>query len=202
MPATRPLCLICESVEGKYKCPRCNEYTCSMACSREHRDNHPAVEPAKENKPQMPPSHEGNPVDTALAQQHDPNSMSAIADMPEYHALIERYPMLPQHLSMVAAATDPSAMTGVGVDPKYRGRPGFRPSKPPQVWTKEVGLENGVKVLQECKASPDDISEAMREFATLVHIFKERRDTETSRRQKLEEDAKAIGSLIKEEGTS
>ncbi|KAI0907668.1 hypothetical protein F4824DRAFT_487380 [Ustulina deusta] len=188
MAATRPLCLICDTVEGKYRCPRCDAHTCSLACSREHRDNHPVVE----EKPAPPKSVDLDAVaQLALSDQQHPARLSDIADSPEYKALLQRYPDLEKCLWSIATATDP---------PKP-SRGSNIPRKANQPWTREAGMTNAVHLVQSIKASPGDVRDALREFSDLVSIFKTRMQAqdEQERKRRVEEDAEIISTLMREE---
>ncbi|KAI5926093.1 hypothetical protein F4810DRAFT_624936 [Camillea tinctor] len=212
MPATRPLCLICEAVEGKYKCPRCNAYTCCVACSREHRDNHPPVEVAETPANTQPASASAAVVPvTNLPQGDEAGSgrfrMSSIADMPEYHELVKKYPRLEAQLWGIARATDPPSTNESGHNVKQPGLPGLKNRKHNQPWDKDIGLENGRKTLHQLTITPSDDREAIREFCELVYLFRSRvqsadTDTDTELRRKLaQEDAHTIGRLIRNEKT-
>ncbi|KAI1816398.1 hypothetical protein GGS20DRAFT_230686 [Poronia punctata] len=187
MAATRPLCFVCNAVAGKYKCPRCEEYTCSVACSREHRDNHPPVEPKPEAKPTIgtlnsePKTHDDS-------GQLRPFKLSDIVDTPEYQNLLQRYPDLEKYLWQIATATDPP-------DPSRNSR------KPTQPWTREVGMDNAVQLVQTIKASPGDVRNALREFTDLVSMFKAKMQTQDDelRKERAKHDAEVISSLLREE---
>ncbi|KAI1150451.1 hypothetical protein F4825DRAFT_463343 [Nemania diffusa] len=188
MAASRPLCCICNTVEGKYKCPRCDKITCSLNCSREHRDNHPVVE----EKPKL-----SNSTNRAVEEQHvsldqkRPTQLSDIADAPEYKNLVQRYPDLERALWSIATATDPPQPT--------QGGNMFRKANQP--WTREVGMSNAVHLVQSIKISPGDVRDALREFSDLVSIFKTRIQTQDDqiRKQRAEEDAQIINTLLREE---
>ncbi|KAI0479281.1 hypothetical protein GGR56DRAFT_371504 [Xylariaceae sp. FL0804] len=202
MVATRPSCLVCEAVEGKYKCPRCNVYTCSLACSREHRDNHPAVEVAGPSPSESSSSYTTcvpSPVESASGQ----TGPSSLVDMPEYKMLMQRYPTLEMLLWQIAEATDPPQSNGNGANDKCAGLPGFHQGKrkPNKPWTKDEGMENGLKMLQYAKQAPNEPSEAIREFCELYWMYKARSSTEEGIRQQRAEDAQAIGRLLKDEKT-
>ncbi|KAI0406307.1 hypothetical protein F4802DRAFT_558734 [Xylaria palmicola] len=187
MGATRPLCIVCNAVEGKYKCPLCDQFTCSLACSRGHRENHPPVE----EKPKPPKS---NGVDTAAhsrpSDQQRPSKLSEIADTPEYKSLLERYPDLEAYLWNIAGATDPPKPSPGG----YMSRKANKP------WTREEGMSNAVNLVQTIKASPGDLRDALREFSDLVAMFKTRIQAQDDRaRKRREEDAEVISSLLREE---
>ncbi|KAI1431741.1 hypothetical protein GGR50DRAFT_42528 [Xylaria sp. CBS 124048] len=186
--ATRPPCLVCKSVEGKYRCPRCDDYTCSVACSREHRDNHPSVE-------EKPKIKVGPGLTTANSQppseQKVPTKLSDIADTPEYKALCQRYPDLQQYLLNIAKATDPPKSS--------RGGAGSRKANQP--WTQEEGLSNAVRLVQAIKTSPGDVRDAVREFSDLVNAFKTKlqEPNEKLRKDRAERDAQIIAGLLREE---
>ncbi|KAI0602276.1 hypothetical protein F4775DRAFT_588504 [Biscogniauxia sp. FL1348] len=201
MPATRPLCLVCEAVEGKYKCPRCNAYT----------DNHPpmeVVETSTHVQPAaapaaMPP--DANPLQGDEAGPGH-SRMSSIADMPEYHELVKKYPRLEAQLWGIARATDPPSTNESGHNVKHPGLPGLNSRRPNQLWDKEIGLENGRKTLHQLTITPSDDREAIREFCELVYLFRSRMqsaDADTELRKKLaQEDAHTIDRLIRDEKSS
>jgi len=35
--SVKPLCQVCGTHEHKYRCPRCEELTCSLACAKQHK---------------------------------------------------------------------------------------------------------------------------------------------------------------------
>ncbi|KAI1754758.1 hypothetical protein F4782DRAFT_528118 [Xylaria castorea] len=188
MAATRPLCFTCNMVEGKYRCPLCDEFTCSLPCSREHRDNHPAVE----EKPKPPTSTGLDAVSQPVSSdQKIPSKLSDIVDTTEYKTLLQRYPDLEKYLWSIATATDPP-------QPGQRGKMSRKVNQP---WTKEEGMTNAVQLVQSIKASPGDVRDALREFSDLVSIFKARiqEQDDQTRKRRAEEDAQVISSLLREE---
>lgn len=70
-----------------------------------------------------------------------------------------------------------------------------------QPWTREVGMSNAVHLVQSIKISPGDVRDALREFSDLVSIFKTRIQTQDDqiRKQRAEEDAQIINTLLREE---
>ncbi|RWA06880.1 hypothetical protein EKO27_g8221 [Xylaria grammica] len=157
-------------------------------CSREHRENHPAVE----EKPKPPKnSISATVAQPTLSDQQHPAKLSDIADAPEYKALLQRYPDMEQYLWNIATATDP---------PKP-GHGGNMARKANQPWTQEVGMTNAVQLVQSIKASPGDVRDAIREFSDLVSIFKTRMQAqhEQLQKQRAEEDAQIISNLLRNE---
>ncbi|GAP83850.1 putative zinc finger (hit type) family protein [Rosellinia necatrix] len=188
MPATRPPCIICNTVEGKYRCPRCDAFTCALKCSREHRDNHPVVEERLRplNSADIAPA-----VQPPHSEQQPPAKLSDIVDTTEYKTLLRRYPDLEKYLWSIATATDP---------PKHN-QGGTMPRKANQPWTQEVGMTKAVQLVQSIKASPGDVRDALREFSDLVCIFKARMQVHDDqlRKQRAQEDARIISSLLRDE---
>ncbi|KAI0472475.1 hypothetical protein F4859DRAFT_484330 [Xylaria cf. heliscus] len=188
MAATRPLCLVCNIVEGKYRCPLCDKFTCSLPCSREHRENHPAVEEKPKPSNNTGLAAAAQPVSS---ESKPPAKLSDIADTAEYKTLLQRYPDLETYLWGIATATDPPK-------PKQNGNVYRKANQP---WTKEDGMTNAVQLVQSIKASPGDVRDAIREFSDLVSIFKARihKQDDEMRKQRAEEDAQIISSLLREE---
>lgn len=161
-------------------------YSCSVACSREHRDNHPVI--MEEEKP--PAKFEMTPaVEPNSTGQQRPIRLADIADTPEYKNLLQRYPDLESYLWRIATATDPPKAPQGGMS-----------RKPNQPWTQEVGMSQAVQLVQSIKISPGDVRDAIREFSDLVSMFKTRmlQDNQT-RKERAELDAKIISNLLREE---
>ncbi|TGJ85475.1 hypothetical protein E0Z10_g3327 [Xylaria hypoxylon] len=162
--------------------------SCSVACSREHRDNHPAIE----EKPTPPKRSDLAAVaQSSHSDQQHPVKLSDIADAPEYKTLLQRFPDMEKYLWNIATATDPPK-------PSQGGNMARRANQP---WTQEVGMTNAVQLVQSIKTSPGDVRDAIREFSDLVSIFKTRIQTqgEQSRKQRAEEDAQIISNLLRNE---
>ncbi|KAI2632372.1 hypothetical protein GGR54DRAFT_583211 [Hypoxylon sp. NC1633] len=208
MAKTRPLCLVCDTVEGKYKCPQCNLFTCSLPCSREHRDNHPPLDASTvlwltDNNTTSASdggSQDGRQESTPAKENAD------IADMPEYKALARKYPNLESLLWNIAAATDPPIDNG-GSNAKLGTSHGFNKGyrKANQPWTKDIGYENGIKVLRKTRDAPGNDRDALKEYCELVRLYLARKESSAeavrkTREQFPEDDVKAIKDLMRSEG--
>jgi hypothetical protein len=161
--------------------------SCSVACSREHRDNHPAVkeEPTSLENDTNRPAVQSVPTD-----QRRPITLADIADTPEYKTLLRRYPDLEKHLWRIARATDPP-------QPAQGGMMSRRANQP---WTQEVGMTQAVQLVQNIKVSPGDVRDAIREFSDLVSIFKKRmQEDDQTRKERTKQDVQIISSLLREE---
>lgn len=206
MGSTRPPCVVCKTAEGKYKCPRCYLYSCSLSCSKEHRDNYPHVksEPVDAMDVNVPLAPAG---DVSPSQESDTPSdlsqRSGIADMPEYKALLRKYPNLERLLWDIAVATDPPTNNG-GAYGKHGSLPGPMKSgrKANQPWTRDVGYENGVEALRRTRESPGDDRDALKEYCELVRQYSVKRENFVATKDRHEivrNDARAISNLLRAE---
>ncbi|KAI1405506.1 hypothetical protein F4819DRAFT_400115 [Hypoxylon fuscum] len=214
MASFRPQCLICNEAGGKYKCTKCNLYTCSLPCFQEHRDNHPPIESSTIQQPRDTPaasigddkSHNES-QDSSHAQEKSAQptnyKRSGIADMPEYKALVQKYPNLNSVLWNIAAATDPpanngSSNAGRGPPRSYKGY-----QKENQPWTQDKGYENARDVLRQTREAPGDDRDALKEYCELVKLYKARIESAEAeaiiRQQLAKDDAKAIAELLRAE---
>lgn len=119
--------------------------------------------------------------------------------MPEYKALTQKYPNLERLLWNIAAATDPPPTSDIPVGA------GKGPRKKNQLWTKDIGYENGIEELRRTRDTPGNDRDALREYCELVRLHSARREAANAeasvRQQAAKDDAKAIGDLIRAEGT-
>lgn len=126
---------------------------------------------------------------------------SEIADMPEYAALIQKYPNLESLLWNIAAATDPPTADGGGNSAFPGSNKGYRKTNQP--WTKDTGYENGLEVLRRTRETPGSDRDALREYCELVRLRSARIESANVaakiRRQFAQDDAKAIQELLEAE---
>ncbi|KAK8862894.1 zinc finger domain-containing protein [Apiospora arundinis] len=191
IPAER-ICIACEKVDGKYKCTKCAKYTCSLPCSKAHREVH-------DNEPQPPNA--GAEEEEEPEGGHSPLSK-----------LFKKYPELPQQLRDIADATDPPKddKSGGGNSRNNRFNPrggrGGGGNKRQEPWTKEIGLQNGMNLLRRNLASPSpQQSEGLREYCELFkHEMAQKAEQGEDpdalfRRRAAEHDAEVIRRLMEEE---
>ncbi|KAI1780461.1 hypothetical protein F4818DRAFT_435667 [Hypoxylon cercidicola] len=213
MAATRPPCIVCNTAEGKYKCPRCYLYSCSLSCSKEHRNSHPtpSVKSESESAVDISALPVGDvpaaPVSDVSSTQERPDvsKRSGIADMPEYKALLRKYPNLERLLWDIAVATDPPSDNG-SAHGKHGAMPGSVKGgrKPNQPWTKDMGYENGVEALRRTREAPGDDRDALKEYCELVRQYSAKREYVAAtkvRREVAQDDARAISNLLRAEET-
>ncbi|KAH8678124.1 hypothetical protein BX600DRAFT_507093 [Xylariales sp. PMI_506] len=195
IPADR-ICVACEEADGKYKCPRCLRYTCSLACNKKHREEHAGDETS---------AHVSSEASSLLADQTASTLETIMPSQPgtevgddgesdELNVLFRKYPLLRSQLKSIADATDPPP-------PEDKNHNHMNPRrKKQQPWTREVGYQNGIDALR--RALQKDVSGGLQEYCELVKILNERKDrdnAEEARRQAAARDAEVIGQLMREE---
>jgi zinc finger HIT domain-containing protein 3 len=159
-------------------------YSCSLACSKKHRDEHP---PEEETPASAAPA---NPF--PATQQEPAQDGSEKPD--EFNQLFRKYPNLSIQLLQVAEATDPpSVMTP---SPEYGERLGPRRKKPVP-WTKEIGMQNALTKLRQLR--DEDDTGGIQEFCELIKIMKARDEDVGSGQAAAQQDADLIGQLIRDE---
>ncbi|KAK9414650.1 hypothetical protein SUNI508_11088 [Seiridium unicorne] len=173
-------CVGCEAEDGKYKCPRCMKYTCSLACSKKHREEHPAEE---EKATASQPSEK--PADgTGSTEQPD-----------EFNKIFAKHPNLVSYLHQIADETDPPSTPAPGLD--NGDKAGYQRKQSNKPWTREIGLQNALHKLR--KLRDQDNTGALQEFCDLVRVLNAEKAQEEARRLEAKRDAEVIGRLIREE---
>ncbi|KAI6088972.1 hypothetical protein F4821DRAFT_257469 [Hypoxylon rubiginosum] len=214
--ATRPACMVCKTVEGKYKCPHCYLYSCSLACSKQHHMSHPPVATESteaksvKSKPVDSGSVPGVLTTSAKGISSQENNKkpgvskrSDVVDTPEYKALLRRYPNLKHLLWEIANATEPPIRNG-GVHGDHSALTGALLSGPNanENWTKDMGYENAILVLRQTRDSPGDDRNALREYCEIVRVYNAEREkvaAANSKQELVKEDAKTISNLLRAE---
>ncbi|KAK7978346.1 hypothetical protein PG988_005836 [Apiospora saccharicola] len=184
-PAER-ICISCEKEDGKYKCTKCAKYTCSLPCSKAHREIH--------DKEPQPAAASSSGQATAAAEENEPEGGQS-----PLTKLFKKYPNLPHQLRAIADSTDP---------PKDESgnRLNFNPRRKKEVWTKEIGLQNGMNALRKGLSSPRGAdSEGLREYCELFkHQLAEKAEQGEDpdaelRRRAAQHDAEVIRKLMEED---
>ncbi|KAK3297615.1 uncharacterized protein B0H64DRAFT_128126 [Chaetomium fimeti] len=202
------LCGVCGAQPGKYKCPRCSMPYCSVACNKQHKENHPPDAPKPEPEPIAQPQ-----PDPA---QDDPYSI-LLEHRDAFKHLLTRYPSLATELVRIQETTlppadNPNSPYGVGAATANTGRhrqhAGGREqfnsgrNRQQQPWTKDVGLRKGAEALRKARTDPTDTGDGVREFCDLVKFLlnKKREGIDRVREEVAAEEAKCIERLLREEG--
>ncbi|CAN8103613.1 unnamed protein product [Discula destructiva] len=205
-PQQKPSCGICEKVEAKYKCPRCQIPYCSVACFRPHKENHPADPP----KPAPAPAAATETAADQNKTRKRKHPFSVLDNSPELDRLFKKYPRLPSKLTHIHATTLPPKdeqqhQSGRGGLPwNLSQAPGYQ-SKVPK-WSHDTGLQRGKKALRKARTDPGEDGDAVREYCELVlYLLAKEEDTEVDitdlmRKQATQEDVKLIEKLIEAEG--
>ncbi|KAL2130761.1 hypothetical protein VTI74DRAFT_5979 [Chaetomium olivicolor] len=166
------LCGVCGTQPGKYKCPRpgCLLPYCSVACNKQHKENHPA------DPPQPPPSSTTPPNNTTAPPPNDDPYSILLDHRAAFQRLFERYPSLPGELSRIQETTLPPSDTANNSTPLSHftssipglGNMANTSRSRNQPWTRDVGLRRGAEALRRARTNPSETGDGVREFCELV----------------------------------
>lgn len=193
--------------EAREVITKSNWLSCSVACFRPHKENHPPDDP----KPAPAPK----PAAAEKAPKRQPHPFSVLDESPELAQLFRRYPGLPAKLEGIHSATlpPPEEEPGRGGLPwSLQQAPGYQQhhqSKRPR-WTHDTGLRRGKEALRKARTDPGEEGDAVREYCELVlHLLSRGAGagaeaaadvTDIVRQQATQEDVKLIEKLIEAEG--
>ncbi|KAK4162208.1 protein HIT1, partial [Cladorrhinum sp. PSN259] len=187
------LCGVCQTQPGKYKCPRpgCFMPYCSVACNKQHKENHPP-DP-------IPPTPAPSAAATEPPKEDDPYSV-LVEHAHVFERLFKKYPTLPSALERIQASTLPPSLSQQFSTSSIPGR---RPQQQ-QPWTKDVGLRKGADALRKARTDPGDTGDGVREFCDLVLCLLSTRDKREKamdmvREEVVSEERAVIERLLKEE---
>ncbi|KAL2195783.1 hypothetical protein P885DRAFT_39405 [Corynascus similis CBS 632.67] len=196
------ICGVCGAQPGKYKCPRCSMPYCSVACNKQHKENHPPDPPKPEPSP-APSKVQPDPA------EDDPYSI-LLEHRDTFQHLFTKYSSLAAELTRIQETTLPpsDALNTSGGDvaasaARNRQQPWMRGNnRQQQPWTKDVGLRNGAEALRRARTDPSDTGDGVREFCELVKFLlnKKRESIEKVREEVAAEEARHIERLMREEG--
>ncbi|KKF93456.1 HIT zinc finger [Ceratocystis platani] len=152
------MCVVCKEANGKYKCPRCRSQICSVACSKAHKENHPADPPPK---PKPAPS-------TVFIAPTQPSSdpshpFSFLDNSAKLRALFERYPCLPDVLMKISEAKQPPKPT---LGTPFVQSEAKRIEK--KLWDQSVGEQHGKDALRRAREQHGEEGEAVRAYSELI----------------------------------
>lgn len=179
-------------------CEMLTNQSCSVACNKLHKENHPPDEPKPPFKPEMPgPSNN----DTTSSHSYDPsNPFRALDTSDQLQHLFRKYPNLAEQLLAIYAATQPpeeapdkripaSLMQGVAKKDN---------------WNRDIGIKNGKEALRKARRDEGKAGDAIREYSELIlHLINtqdEKGSAATILREQMEqEDSKLIEQLMAQE---
>lgn len=228
-PKTK-MCGICDEKEGKYKCTRCPlplyvspwghfvfiihsllscalftningyENSCSVQCSKIHRENHP---PDPEPVPKPPVE---APKQPGAKKAFDPkNPFSVLDDSPQLRYLFKRYPSLKSRLLGILAATEPPPElqgTGNSLNDTMKARALAAANPKKEQWSHDVGIRNGKEALRKARTAAGEDGEGVREYIELInHLILKGEDAaaeEAIRKSAEEKDTDLIRKLLEE----
>ncbi|KAK7429252.1 hypothetical protein QQZ08_004262 [Neonectria magnoliae] len=176
-----------------------NAPNCSVACNKVHRENHP---PDPEPQPKPAPSQPQVPGPPPAPA--DPlNPFRALETSDRLRLLFQKYPLLPNQLLRIHAATlppqDPEAKKHAIPASLLKGLP---PKK--ETWNHDIGIRNGKEALRKARRALGEEGDAIREYSELIlHLINTDNSgpdvTNLLRQQLAQEDTTLIERLIAEE---
>lgn len=151
------------------------ELSCSVACSKIHRENHPPdPEPKPESKPAEPPQAVAPPTVTSEIPIGNPNDRSnpfraldTASD--KLQMLFTKYPSLPQQLMDIQAAMQPPAESIQNNGIPASLMKGLASKK--DSWNHDVGIKNGKEALRKARKADGAAGEAVKEYCELIQYL-------------------------------
>lgn len=172
--------------------------SCSVACSKQHKINHPPDEPKIEPETAPTSKTETNThrrPGTVAGAVPFKGPFAALDSSPQLKLLFKLYPNLPTILNKINTATLPPL-------------DGYTPSGLPtsvrkgneQPWNSDRGLQKGVEALKKARNEDGKDGESVREYGRVVlHILREEEGMTTEeaiRKEEQEENARIIEQLL------
>ena len=131
--------------------------SCSVACSKIHRENHP---PEEERKP-PPPAAAANEAQA----KNNTHPFGVLDESKELQRLFTKYPNLKTKLKTIHDASLPGRDDNVLRNGPIRSNPH---GKKPDLWTPEVGLRRSQQALRRARTDPGEDGDGVREYCELV----------------------------------
>jgi len=175
---------------------------CSVACNKQHKENHP---------PDPPKPEPSSAPDAALpGPAEDPYSI-LLEHRDTFQHLFTKYSSLAAELTRIQETTIPPPDTGPGTIAANTGRnrqqawgrdTANTARNKQQPWTKDVGLRKGAQALRKARTDPSDTGDGVREFCELVKFLlnKKRVGIDRVREEVVAEETRQIERLMREEG--
>lgn len=129
--------------------------SCSVACNKTHKENHPPDPPATETPPPAPPE----PSETSKPDPSNPFSVLETSE--KLRILFEKYPRLPDQLIQIHDATRPPP-SSTPVNPSDSRR------LEKAMWDRATGLRRGKEALRRAREAEGEEGEGVREYQELV----------------------------------
>lgn len=174
--------------------------SCSVACNKIHRENHPP-DPEPATVPAAPQSALSRSQATPLPQLPDPsNPFQALESSEKLRLLFRKYPGLPDQLRRIDAATLPPPVAKPAIPASLLK--GLPPKQ--EAWNHDIGIQNGKEALRKARRADGEQGDAIREYSELIlHLLNAesaQTDVDNIIRQKMaQEDTKLIERLMAQE---
>lgn len=172
--------------------------SCSLACNKTHRENHPPDPEPEVRRDPTPTS-----LDVASVSNTDQNNPFRALDSSDHlRQLFQKYPNLQTQLQQIYAATQPPS----DLDPAAKGIPASLLKGLPQkeTWNHDKGIQSGKEALRKAQRAGGEDGAAIREYSELIlHLMNQgdpRNDaTILVQQQVAQEDSKLIERLMASE---
>lgn len=137
--------------------------SCSVACNKTHKENHP---------PDPPPSETPKPTSSSESSEKpkpDPsNPFGVLETSDKLQILFQKYPRLPDQLIKIHDATRPPSSATTPFNPSESRR------LEKAMWDRATGLRKGKEALQRAREAEGEEGEGVREYQELVlHLLSE-----------------------------
>lgn len=139
--------------------------SCSVACSKIHRENHPA-DPDPAPKP-TPPVLQPPPIDAHNTSANNESPFQVLENSEQLQFLFKKYPRLRAQLLEIHAATLEPASAKSKIPASLLKD---LPSKG-DGWNAEKGIASGKQALRKARKAAGEDGEAIREYTELVLHF-------------------------------
>ncbi|EGS23521.1 uncharacterized protein CTHT_0002150 [Thermochaetoides thermophila DSM 1495] len=152
-PAGTKTCVVCNKMDGKYKCPRC------------HSPFPPTPAP-KSNKCLKMSDDDCGTASVKTAEHTSPLEVIAQKHGDEISNFVAKHPGLEEVLQDILMATMPPGERGLQ-SLQSRFPTLFKTNNPNATWDREMGIQNGVEALRRARKHPE-IGHAVDEFFELI----------------------------------
>lgn len=174
-------------------------FSCSVACNKIHRENHPPDEPKPIAEPKGPEA-EAPSTDQPAAPYDPSNPFRALDTSDRLQHLFRKYPSLSRQLDDIFAATQPPPEASDKRIPASLMQGVVKKDS----WNHDIGIKNGKEALRKARKAEGEAGEAVREYSELVlHLINSQGEKGVAatylQEQAAQEDSKLIEKLLAQE---
>lgn len=134
-------------------------HSCSVACNKTHKENHPPDPPAAPKPPYPKPSE--SPSEKPRPDPSNPFGVLETSD--KLQTLFRKYPRLPDQLLQIHDATQPPPSAA-----SQFANPADTRRLEKEMWNRATGIRKGTEALQRAREADGEEGEGVREYQELV----------------------------------